>query len=483
MIRSILCSVGLTSCIAVADVFEVPGDFATITQAMNAAEATTGSPHTILVGPGTYNESIIFKNNNITVESVSGPEETIIDAADIYYRCVDVKQTAFNCKLNGFTLQNGYTINDGGGVRIVASLFTIENCVIQSCRAEELGGAVYASERIVLSDSIIQDNSAGGYGGGLYLDENSSQNEISGSQFINNTVDSLSADRGHDVHSDRSRFAFQNTIFTNQFAVNSFAIFSGSPGTMIKSIDGCTFVGPGQGRAIYQYGICCTDTGLINIDNCTIESWETGILIAYSLYEDIKVSNTSISTCDTALNVTLGSAGSVEIDGCYFSRNTGSNGSALDINDSDAVNLYDSTFCENTVPAILGNYESLGGNVFLPSCDTLTGVCCIAGACTDLTEQQCFFAGGQFSGYNKSCQEFVCTVPVIVGACCVNGNAITLEESDCSLVSGQFFGEGSNPDDVSCESDSSCPEDLDGNGEVGFPDLLEIISAWGPCSG
>ena len=31
--------------------------------------------------------------------------------------------------------------------------------------------------------------------------------------------------------------------------------------------------------------------------------------------------------------------------------------------------------------------------------------------------------------------------------------------------------------------EDTCPADVDGNGEVGFPDLLEIISAWGPCSG
>ncbi len=28
---------------------------------------------------------------------------------------------------------------------------------------------------------------------------------------------------------------------------------------------------------------------------------------------------------------------------------------------------------------------------------------------------------------------------------------------------------------------SSCPADLDGNGLVGFPDLLAVLSAWGPC--
>lgn len=30
---------------------------------------------------------------------------------------------------------------------------------------------------------------------------------------------------------------------------------------------------------------------------------------------------------------------------------------------------------------------------------------------------------------------------------------------------------------------SSCPEDLDGSGDVGFQDILRVISGWGPCEG
>lgn len=26
-----------------------------------------------------------------------------------------------------------------------------------------------------------------------------------------------------------------------------------------------------------------------------------------------------------------------------------------------------------------------------------------------------------------------------------------------------------------------CPEDLNGDGEVGFSDLIEVLSLWGPC--
>jgi hypothetical protein len=29
----------------------------------------------------------------------------------------------------------------------------------------------------------------------------------------------------------------------------------------------------------------------------------------------------------------------------------------------------------------------------------------------------------------------------------------------------------------------ACPADLDGSGDVGFADLLALLSAWGPCAG
>ena len=32
-------------------------------------------------------------------------------------------------------------------------------------------------------------------------------------------------------------------------------------------------------------------------------------------------------------------------------------------------------------------------------------------------------------------------------------------------------------------SGGGCTGDLDGSGDVGFPDILAILAAWGPCSG
>jgi hypothetical protein len=38
-------------------------------------------------------------------------------------------------------------------------------------------------------------------------------------------------------------------------------------------------------------------------------------------------------------------------------------------------------------------------------------------------------------------------------------------------------------DTLDDESPCACPVDLDGSGDVGFPELLAVLSLWGPCAG
>jgi YVTN family beta-propeller protein len=40
---------------------------------------------------------------------------------------------------------------------------------------------------------------------------------------------------------------------------------------------------------------------------------------------------------------------------------------------------------------------------------------------------------------------------------------------------------GSGPIDLVLSPVAPCPADVDGSGAVGFPDLLTVLSAWGPC--
>ncbi len=62
----------------------VPGNFSTIQAAINAAS----SGDTILVGPGTYTQSLEFGGKNITLESTAGPASTIIHPSS--GGCVDM---------------------------------------------------------------------------------------------------------------------------------------------------------------------------------------------------------------------------------------------------------------------------------------------------------------------------------------------------------------------------------------------------------
>jgi hypothetical protein len=105
------------------------------------------------------------------------------------------------------------------------------------------------------------------------------------------------------------------------------------------------------------------------------------------------------------------------------------------------------------------------------------GACCIGSACLEgETEQSCSIEGGLFLGIGTTCAGVECR-----GACCaVDGacvDGLTIDE--CASAGGFFLGAGTNCLGAVCP----CPGDLSGDGQIGFSELLEILSHWGPCSG
>ncbi|NCC49951.1 MAG: PKD domain-containing protein [Spartobacteria bacterium] len=137
---------------------------------------------TVLVSNGVYetggrvvHEALVNRvviDKAITVESVNGPEVTIIKGAgpvgDSAVRCVYVGSYA---KLVGFTLTNGYSgINNdvyqeetGGGVFCEHSA-VLSNCVVTGCEARNNGGGVNGGD---LYNCIVKGNRAS-YGGGVH---------------------------------------------------------------------------------------------------------------------------------------------------------------------------------------------------------------------------------------------------------------------------------------------------------------------------
>ena len=120
---------------------------------------------TVLVTNGTYYlDSEISVTNNIIVESVNGPESTIVDGNKAG-RCFYLE---FLPTIAGFTITNGRNVGgDGGGVNI-GSGGTITNCIVNGNYAYFGGGIICKSGNAMVINCTISGNTAAFYGGGVF---------------------------------------------------------------------------------------------------------------------------------------------------------------------------------------------------------------------------------------------------------------------------------------------------------------------------
>src|SRR5688572_10968495 len=108
-----------------AAVINVPADFATVQQAVNAA--VNGDE--IVVAPGAY-PGFNFIGKAITVRSTdtNNPAATTLNGGGASTVVLFASGEGPTSRLQGFTIINGFAVN-GGGI-IAAGSPTIENCVI-----------------------------------------------------------------------------------------------------------------------------------------------------------------------------------------------------------------------------------------------------------------------------------------------------------------------------------------------------------------
>ncbi len=140
----------------------VPNDFATIQQAIDAAE--DGSE--ILVAPGTYTENILIEFKTITLRSESGPEHTVIQADDdrLPVARVFLTDTAGDVIIDGFTLTGGR-----GGLSLAFAEVDIIDCIIQ----DNTGGSgidMFWSNLNIVDSQFIENGDSNITGGGIRCD-------------------------------------------------------------------------------------------------------------------------------------------------------------------------------------------------------------------------------------------------------------------------------------------------------------------------
>ncbi|MBG80194.1 MAG: hypothetical protein CMJ39_05730 [Phycisphaerae bacterium] len=171
--------------------YAVPGDYASIQDAVNAAS----SGDVITVGPGTWPGRLDFRGKDLTVRSSDGPESTTIDSNGVSSGVLFRTQEGPGAVLEGFTITGGtgslhanesFTL--GGGIAVVSSAPTIRNCILTKNSAHFGGGIGIWEGSPVIEDCLFIANHATGDGGGLRLHE-FSYPIIRNSSFLQNTAD------------------------------------------------------------------------------------------------------------------------------------------------------------------------------------------------------------------------------------------------------------------------------------------------------
>ena len=131
------------------------------TNIQSAVNAANDDGDTVIVTNAKYRlSSQISVVNGITVRSVNGPRDTVVEA-DGTSRCFYLAHT--NAVIDGFAITGGK--DDYGGGVYASGASVVRDCIIEGNSSENDGGGVYMG---LVSNCLVYGNSASGYGGGLY---------------------------------------------------------------------------------------------------------------------------------------------------------------------------------------------------------------------------------------------------------------------------------------------------------------------------
>jgi predicted outer membrane repeat protein len=302
----------------------VPADQPTI----QAGIAAAADGDTVLVGDGTWtgegNHDIDFLGKAISVMSANGPFACIIDCqgSDVDHHRGFLFQSGEerNSVLSGFSIQNGYVDEKGGGIYCTASP-TIRTTIIEDCGAHGEGaglfcggsgqplieGCLISNNQVATStgggvsisgsaipvfrQTVIRGNQAPGEGGGIHAEANcelhgcSVQENTGGGVWIRGDYDSatLITDSfieenstsdygGGGIDCNSGRMFITNTrIINNQAAYSGGAINCGSDSQVV--VVNCLI----EGNTSDEFGGACSgDYTHTTIINCTLVGNDAG---------------------------------------------------------------------------------------------------------------------------------------------------------------------------------------------------------------
>lgn len=174
IIVSALCVlIGLWGCIAFGAEINVPADYPTIQAGIEAAE----NGDIVLVADGIYtgpgNKNIELQGKAITVKSLNGPENCVIDCENSGRGFYIHQGEGSDTVVSGFTIKNGNISDYGGAIyctyasTTVSSTLTIDNCIIKNNTGVFGGGIGCVYSGVTITNCQIINNTSS-YGGGIY---------------------------------------------------------------------------------------------------------------------------------------------------------------------------------------------------------------------------------------------------------------------------------------------------------------------------
>ena len=233
---------------------------------IQAAVDAAVAGETVVVTNGVYSgfgsiwfgTNVAFVTKPITIESVNGPDMTIVDGQN-NYRCLYITNGVV---VRGFTLtrglfaQNSHPFWPGGGVYCDHGGI-VENCRLVSNHAYRGGGA-YCDHGGMITNCVISDNVAGGSFGGVYC--------FNGGSVYDSVI------TGNAAYNYGGLFVYNGgPVQKCIIAGNTAGMYGGGIGCESSTVHNCVITG---NSALYGGGALCYNASVLV--NCTITDNHAG---------------------------------------------------------------------------------------------------------------------------------------------------------------------------------------------------------------
>ena len=202
----------------------VGSPFATIQKGVDSASDN----NTVLVSPGTYTENINWSMaNNVRLIGFH-MDSSIIDGGGIGKVIDNSDETSHPIEISNFTIQNGISTGKGGGI----SLKMVGNLLLKNIKVDnnhaQIGGGVYIEGEgsasfvptvVHFENTIISNNSADTYGGGVSLSGAIISSIMKSVTIVNNSA--VNGGGGLSAGSMGDYAIIANSIFWNNQPTNA----------------------------------------------------------------------------------------------------------------------------------------------------------------------------------------------------------------------------------------------------------------------